>query len=298
MKKSLKTAVGIVVVITIFVYLIRIILVNWNQVKGFEWHLNYLHLVLSFFFFAFGQLFSVWLWMHLLDSFGYRLSFRRLFIIWWISAMGRYLPGKVWQLVGLAVMGEKEGVPAEVTTSASVLTQVLAILSGFLISIPVILSQQRDSIYLLSAVIIGLGILVYPPIFRKWINFIGRRIRGIEINVHLDFWNLLKFLALYLVLWISYGLGFGFFVKGISRSAFYFNFISIYAFSYIVGLLTIFVPGGFGVREGLMAAFLKRQFGTAVASTISIAARLWVTLVEVFFFTIALAMTARRKNGA
>ncbi len=298
MKRGLKTVIGIAIIVAIFAYLIRGIVVNWQQVKDFHWQIGYLSLFMSFLFFAASQLFSVWVWLQLLKKFGYELSFGKLFVIWWISAMGRYLPGKVWQLAGLAIMGEREGIPAEVTTSASILTQVLAILAGFVISIPIVMAQKKESIYFLLITVVFLILMVYPPVFKRWINFIGKKIRGIEIRVHLNTLSLLEFILLYGFLWIGYGVGFGLFVRGITGANFTLDYIPIYAFSYIVGLITVFVPGGFGVREGLMTAFLKDRFGEAVASAVAIVARIWVTIVELFFFLIAISMMARRKDGA
>ncbi len=294
--KKVKSLLGAIVVVLIFGYLVRIIVVNWHQVKGFEWKFNIPFLLFSFLLFASTQLFAVWVWRRLIGAFGYSLRFDRLFVIWWIAAMGRYLPGKVWQLVGLAVLGEREGIPAEVTTAASIMTQALSILSGFIIAVPILIVEKNNSLIPILLFVLVLAVATYPPVFRKWVNFIGRKIRGIEINVFLTPLQLLIFVLLYAAMWLGYGLGFALFVSGITGRGITLDYISIYAFSYIIGLITIFVPGGFGVREGVMTAFLTVRFGAAVASAVSIAARLWVTLVEVIFFVIALAMSGRRKK--
>ncbi len=296
MRKKLKSIAGLIIVLLIFAYLLRNIVVNWQQIKSFTWEINAIPLIASFLLFASTQLFAVWVWRQLLLTFGHRLEFKKLFVIWWLSAMGRYLPGKVWQLVGLAVLGEKEGVPAEVTTAASIMSQALAVLAGAVISVPILATKGQN--FLVSSVVfvLVLAVMIYPPIFRKWVNFAGKKFRGIEIPVYLDMLQIGRFLLLYGVIWVGYGLGFALFVAGLTGSKIFAIYVSIYAFSYIVGLLAIFVPGGFGVREGLMTMFLSGQFGEGVASAISVAARLWVTLVEVLFFLIALYLKARKQD--
>ncbi|MDX1568395.1 MAG: lysylphosphatidylglycerol synthase domain-containing protein, partial [Longimicrobiales bacterium] len=52
---------------------------------------------------------------------GPSLSFSRSASIYFASNLGRYIPGKVWQLAGLAYLAKREGVPAATATAAAVL---------------------------------------------------------------------------------------------------------------------------------------------------------------------------------
>jgi uncharacterized membrane protein YbhN (UPF0104 family) len=68
-----------------------------------------------------------------------------------------------------------------------------------------------------------------------------------------------------------------------------------FAAAYIVGLLALFVPGGLGVREGILALFLAGLVGSGVAVAISFGQRLWFTIIELTFVLIAIIFM-RRKN--
>ncbi len=284
---------GLIVALLILAYLIRMVVKNWHEVQHYEWHLKWGWLLASLILIGLTHNFMVFVWNLLLRSFGYSLEFKKLFVIWWLAAMGRYLPGKMWQLVGLAVLAEHEGVPAEVTTSTSILTQMLSIISGLLIAIPTVLVVKPDSLFVLLIAIFALLIAVYPPIFQRLVNFVGKRFRGIEIEVKLSVIKLLEIIGFYLLGWVAYGVGFNMFLHGIADIEITPLIIPIYAFSYVVGLISIFVPGGLGVREGLITLFLGKWISSGVASATAIAARIWMTLIEVIFFVAAIGMSRK-----
>jgi uncharacterized membrane protein YbhN (UPF0104 family) len=48
-----------------------------------------------------------------------------------------------------------------------------------------------------------------------------------------------------------------------------------------LGLITIFAPGGLGVREGALVYLLSLVMAAPVAVVISILTRIWMTLIEI-----------------
>ena len=90
--------------------------------------------------------------------------------------------------------------------------------------------------------------------------------------------------------WMFWNFGFYFFVKSFAVTI-PVSAIFLFSFSATLGLLALIVPGGLGVREGLIVVGLT-SFGIPleIATTISIAARLWFISGEVFIFLLALAL--------
>jgi uncharacterized membrane protein YbhN (UPF0104 family) len=68
----------------------------------------------------------------------------------------------------------------------------------------------------------------------------------------------------------------------------YLSLTAAFAFSYTLGFLAIFVPGGLGVREGILILLLSHYFPLPVATLISLFSRLWMTAVEVFGLLVSL----------
>ncbi|HII15567.1 MAG TPA: hypothetical protein HA362_04610 [Nanoarchaeota archaeon] len=88
---------------------------------------------------------------------------------------------------------------------------------------------------------------------------------------------------------------------------FYFLSISIYPmppasiasvtgaffFSWVIGFVAVFAPGGLGVREGLMWAMLSGIMPQHIALVIAFAGRIWWTASEAVVFLISFATQKR-----
>jgi glycosyltransferase 2 family protein len=60
----------------------------------------------------------------------------------------------------------------------------------------------------------------------------------------------------------------------------FFWLTAAYAFAWLLGFLVPFLPGGLGLREGTLVAFLAPTYGVGVATTLALALRLANTLGE------------------
>ena len=66
-----------------------------------------------------------------------------------------------------------------------------------------------------------------------------------------------------------------------------------------LGVFAAFAPGGIGVREGVMVGYLALAgIPPHAAAAISIAARIWFILGELFMFVVGLAASAWVKRTA
>jgi uncharacterized membrane protein YbhN (UPF0104 family) len=61
-----------------------------------------------------------------------------------------------------------------------------------------------------------------------------------------------------------------------------------YAMSWTIGFLVIIVPGGFGVREGLLTIFLQNFMPLSFATLMAFVGRLWTTIGEIVYFLVSL----------
>lgn len=101
-----------------------------------------------------------------------------------------------------------------------------------------------------------------------------------------------------LILWISWTLAFYFFGRSIEDS-FSLNLAFVFPISVVYGVLAIFMPGGIGVREGIITAYLVMSgVELELAATISVLSRIWFVLGEIFIFLLALVLNLRKKTNA
>src|SRR4029079_15787127 len=51
--------------------------------------------------------------------------------IWFVSNLGKYVPGKVWQIAAMGALAQKSGVSATAAIGSSVLVNLVSVLAGF-----------------------------------------------------------------------------------------------------------------------------------------------------------------------
>jgi len=101
--------------------------------------------------------------------------------------------------------------------------------------------------------------------------------------------------------WLFYGIAFQLFVRGLLGHApgEMSLYIAVYTAAYILGFISPIAPAGLGVREFTLAAFMT-QLGLANeadAALVAIAARLWLTIVELVPSGLYIAAGTTRKSS-
>ena len=204
----------------------------------------------------------------------------RLFMM---ANLGRYIPGKIWQITGLAALAKDRGVPPGIAVGAAVLGQGIALVvaAGLGIGVYHTLLPSGYSV-LIAAVLIGSMILLaaIPISFKAgaelWLRFRDSQPIGTPNPT-----SGLRWLFLYLVNWIVYSLAFWMMVVSFSSDVSLIPVAAAFPAAYVLGYLMIFAPAGLGVREGFLIAFLSPHLGVGPSGVIAVVARLWTTLTEV-----------------
>ena len=65
--------------------------------------------------------------------------------VFFTANLGRYLPGKLWQVAGLAYLARGEGIPAGTATGAAILGQAFSLAGATLVGSAVLLGIGRGS---------------------------------------------------------------------------------------------------------------------------------------------------------
>jgi uncharacterized membrane protein YbhN (UPF0104 family) len=304
-KKILIRSAQVIIIGLIFYFLIRALVTNWNQVKDFEWKFNYPLLIISFLLQITAFCWLVKVWGMVLRHTGSSISYLQLFKVWFYSNLGRYLPGKVWQFLGMVYLLEKRGVPKRNSISTAILAQSFSVISGLLVAFVFLgadlysqfLSKNPGLVLVLAAfVILILIIICFPKLLGKIINSGLGILKREKISLDIASKDVIIYILAYSVSWLLFGLAFLVFIKAIAQASFnmYPGITGAFAFAFNIGFLALFVPGGIGVREGILVVLLSSMFPAIfplpVATLISLLARLWVTVTELLCFLIALPL--------
>src|ERR1019366_3671578 len=72
-------------------------------------------------------------WRQIVTAWGGHLSWGGAARIWFISNLGRYIPGKVWQIGAMGVLAQEAGVSSVAAVGSALVVNVVNILAGFLV---------------------------------------------------------------------------------------------------------------------------------------------------------------------
>ena len=305
LKTVVVRTIKVILVALILYYLFRKVESHWVDISSYHWQVRPLYLIFSV---LVGQV-TFWLfsynWRIIMAGFGHDISPARAFRISYVSNMGRYIPGKFWQFLGVIYMTRKQGIPPEQAASSVVLIQLFAIPASFLVFVlgsqlePRVLVDQvallgSNSAILMTVVMLAacIMIVIWPQKVLALGNKVLKRFGREPVVFQMDKSVALLILVGYCLAWVGYGLAFWLFLRAVmvNPTAGPIASIAIFNAAYQIGYLVLFAPGGFGPRELAMGALLTPFAGAALAPALAIVARLWAMLVEVTAAAIALSI--------
>lgn len=234
-----------------------------------------------------GYALAARLWGWMMQSLGDRDPGVRLSLQILLAAnLGRYVPGKIWQLAGLAVLVRRRGMSATVATAASLLVQGFALAATLAWGLPALLSDEAmagsGAVLWTLGIVMALVVLAsIPPVSgagTRLLFRLGGRDPAEAPRPGPGFGP--RWLGLSLVNWGVYGVAFILFLQGLGFHVPPLEAVSAFAAAYLVGNLFVAAPAGVGIREVALAGLLLPELGDA-AMAVAILARLWMTAVEV-----------------
>lgn len=224
-------------------------------------------------------------WRVVLAGWGVRIPFRAAAHIWWVSGLGKYVPGKVWAMGTVAVLAQRAGIPTMRAAGSSVVIMIVNTLAGFLVIAALGPRALRLPPAALAALAgISLGLLIAPPLFPRAAALASRLLRRTVVLPALPRRYVLLATATSVLAWVMYGIAFQLLAAGITGGSLGAPSVYIAAFagSYLSGFLALVAPGGLGVREFVMVQVLSGAgAGAGAAWLIAAASRLTLTLLEV-----------------
>jgi hypothetical protein len=73
-------------------------------------------------------------WRTVVAGWGQRLGYIDAARIWTVSNLGRYVPGKIWQLGAMAYLAEQRGVSGVVAAGSALVVTVVNLVAGFVVA--------------------------------------------------------------------------------------------------------------------------------------------------------------------
>lgn len=300
MAKLVRIVISLILLGFLFVAVAR----DWHTISNFWLSFNFPLLIISFLLMLLIYPEGAFCWYIILRRMGLKVDLKDSIRVWIFSNTARYIPGLVWQYIGRSELARRElGIP-RIKTFSSILFEIfLVLVAGVFIatsSLPFLNLQFFNTQFLIFLLPV-LFIFLHPRIFQIIIRVLAKVTKN-ELtaeSLNIKFSDTTSILPWFIFNFIINGTALTFLVASFSQDVDLFDFIGFsgfYAFSWVVGFISIFAPGGLGVVEVSLAYLLSFRMPFALASTIALSYRFFLTVAELLVFLIFLRLR-RSKDG-
>ena len=301
-KRRLKLVLRFAMLALVAWFVHRAVLSGWQKLEeriaAGEWSLSRLRwawLIGAVTLYSLAQLPCGLFFHQILDRLGQRVSLAATIRAFYIGHLGKYVPGKAMVVVMRSVMLAQAGAHAGLAAVAVFYETLTMMAVGAIMSTIIIaFCYPQHSQWLLgAAAMIGItGLPTFPPVFAQIMKRmkIGRGptaddgandddARANEVARRIHFGTMLRGWALNTIAWIVMGMS----IWATVRAAGFASDRGLWAeltvgtvaaaLSVVIGFLS-FIPGGFGVRDGVLFAVLTWNYDEATAMVTAILVRL------------------------
>ncbi len=267
----------------------RSIVHNWSRMRGqpVVWHISPLLVVASLLVTWAMYLVLIQAWRVMLVGWGQRLGPLPAARIWTVSSLGKYVPGQVWAIAGMAVMAQRAGVAPWAATGSSVLLQGLAVGTGAcVLGVTGVSLLQADYPYVRVVLIVLVVLSVLGVLLLTWPPFIRRALGLLRVNVEGSGAPVLAAVLFGIganaAAWAGYGVALWLLARGLLDAGSLTIPMAIGAFtaSYLAGFLAFGMPAGLVVRETVFVSMMQATLGAPTALALALASRLILTAAE------------------
>lgn len=288
----LRKIIGILIALGILYFLGRKLALNWQDVSNYSWKFHLPWLFVSLTILCLCSLLTVFPCLAFWRQRGIQISYYQGFQIFYLSNLGRYLPGKIGLFLGFIYCCQRVGISKTEAFLGFAFRVGFTTLSGILISLCLyLLSPVGRYVVFIERTVHAVSILLIVCLcgiaicicFRKKIaRFVSKKSGQVSRLPKISGLQFLHFFLVYLILWCGVGIAFFLFVKSLSPLEWHLipEMIGIYVMAWTVGFLSFITPAGLGIREGALSFLLLTFLPEATAIFVALLSRFWYLTVE------------------
>lgn len=201
-------------------------------------------------------------WRAVLADLGSPLGPRATFGVFFVSQLGKYVPGGVWNVVAAGELGADHQIPRRRSLSAMLVTVFVSVVSGLAVGVPTLaataggLQGAYRWLWLLLPVLLA---LLAPPVMNRVLARVMRLARRDPLEHPLTTRGTFAAVAWAVAAWCTVGVQVWLLALGTgveATPASWARVTGAYAVAWVVGFLVLVVPAGLGAREVVLLALL------------------------------------------
>ncbi len=248
-------------------------------------------LTLSFVFLFAGFIFNAISWNQVLRVSKYPIRLGECVAGFGLSIFGKYIPGKIWMIVGRAAyITEENRYPLGTLSAISLHTQLIAIWFGLIYGLSGL--YMLGGSYLWSWLLLALWLVLTVVIFSNFVH--AKAEQGIRLILRKDITlpkltvkSTFSVMPAFIAYWAFWSIAYYLLVTSLIEIKIPWSVGLGFPLAGTLGIITFISPGGLGTREAVMVGYLALAGLPVVdATTVAVASRLWFIVGEVFIFFI------------
>ncbi|MDE2973123.1 MAG: lysylphosphatidylglycerol synthase domain-containing protein [Gemmatimonadota bacterium] len=218
-----------------------------------------------------------------------------------IANLGRYVPGKIMALAGVAVLARRRGMSGVRATGAAVTAQMVNLLGAAAVGGGAVAWSAGFSeawkVVAGVAVVAGLAGFLYFGGAGALLRWALRRGGHAGNLPDPSGRGLLRLLPGYVLNWLVHGAAFACLSRGLGSDIGFGVATTAFAAAYFAGYVAVFAPAGIGIRESSLAGLLTPVLGLEASLVLAALQRVWITAAELLGAA-AGALVLRRPAAA
>lgn len=312
-RRLLKPALSVVFVVCFVWFFYAAFRRNWASLQAHEFHIAPVYLVVAMLFTLATMLLATYAWFTSLNALSTsRIDFRQSVAATNVSGLSKYVPGKIWSYALQMYWLDGLGFSKSLILYVNIVNQLISMgVSVLLALLCLLFSRVHVAASLLLGSLLGLlavdavCILFNHSILNGLFALLGRLSKRTLAVFEVKRSLLLQLHLIHLGAAVASGLAAYFFCFALGYRIDVGRSLVVIGSSIlgdVAGFLAFVVPGGLGVREGLMYAMLEGQGVASLALVLPVASRLMNMAVEILLGIVALrllrTLTARHSSSA
>lgn len=206
--------------------------------------------------------------------------------VFFVSQVGKYLPGSVWPVVAQAEISRRYGVPRRTSLTASTVALLLSVVVGLLVAAACLVVAAPDVVrqyWWALAAAVPLGALLHPAVLGAAVDRALRLVRRPPLVRRPTAGGLLRAAGWTAAGWVLLGLHV--WVLAVAAGAPRLEALPVavggFALAFCAGVLVVPAPAGAGVRDVVVVLALGSVLSTGAALTVAVVSRVLLAACDV-----------------
>lgn len=293
-RRIVRGVLGLAVVVALVVSVSG----QWDQVRGRLDDVSAATLAGSLVLTVVGLGFSMLSWRAVLAGLGSPLPVAAAARVFFLSQLGKYLPGSVWPVVAQMELGRDHDVPRSRMAAAGVVAMGFGVAAAVLLGAAVVPFGVADagSVRWLALAVPAVLLLLHPALLSRLLGTTLRLLRRAPLERPLDAATVVRGLGYAVLTWVCTGLHVWLVARDLGGGGDRLLPLAVggFALAWAAGFLVVIAPAGAGVREGALVVALSGSLGRPAAVALALISRLVLTAADV---VVAVVVVVRRRVG-